>query len=712
MLDVVLESARALAMCVIFGFLLVAGRRHGLRRQKGWSFIAWGFGLLLFGSLLDVTDNFEGLSRLVVFGDTEVQAFLEKVVGYLLGFALLAVGFAFWLPLVGTLNTAEQRLMRHNDQLEGEVAQRTASTREASEDLRESKARLEHVSRIAGLGHWVWDEAEGRMSYCSEELLKIYGLPPGSDHFSRRSCLDIVHSGDRERVDSVVNAASARAGDYQIEYRILRPDGEVRVVQERGAPWFDESGALVKTIGAVQDITERQAYQEELKRRALYDSLTGLPNRTLLVDRLAHGIEIARRERRPLALLLLDLDRFKEINDTLGHQVGDRLLKEVARRFRKTLRKADTVARFGGDEFLILLPAVTDLDRARRVAARLHKTLDRSFNLSGMSFAIGASIGIALYPEHAETAGELMQCADVAMYMAKKGPSGVAVYDSAKDHNSLRHLALSGELRQAIETDQLSFHYQPKIDLRRRRVCGVEALVRWQHPKQGAIPPDEFVSQAERTGLIQKLTHWGLNEAIRQLAGWRALGLDLGLAVNLSAANLLQDSLPDLIEDFLGTWEVAPGHLTLEITENAIMVDPERALEVAKRLNAIGVRLSIDDFGTGYSSLAYIKRLPVDELKVDKSFVMQMDEDKNDAVIVRSTIELAHSLGLVVVAEGIEKDVHIELLDKLACDVGQGFFISHPLPPDQLIRWLGETDWWPDTPDEDEAPPPSARKAG
>ncbi len=712
MLDVALEAARAVVMCVIFGSLLVSGHRHGLRDQKGWSFIATGFGLLVLGGLLDVTDNFESLNRFVVIGDTEVQAFLEKVVGYLLGFAFLAVGFAFWLPLVGALEAAQQSLKRHNDRLEDEVAKHTASTREANEELRESKAVLEHVSHLAGLGHWVWDDAKGQMSYCSEELLRIYGLPPDSDYFAHRARLDIVHPGDRERVDGVVQTATARAGSFEIEYRILRPDGTVRVVQERGEPWFDESGTLVKTIGAVQDITDRQAYQEELKRRALYDSLTGLPNRTLLVDRLAHGIEIARRERRPLALLLLDLDRFKEINDTLGHQVGDRLLKEVARRFRKTLRKADTVARFGGDEFLILLPAVTDLDRARRVANRLHKALDRPFKMSGMSFAIGAGIGIALCPEHADSAGELMQCADVAMYMAKKGPSGIAVYDSAKDHNSLRHLALSGELRQAIETDQLSFHYQPKIDLRRRRVCGVEALVRWQHPKQGAIPPDEFVSQAERTGLIQKLTDWGLNEAIRQLAGWRDLGLDLDLAVNLSAANLLQDSLPDLIEDFLGTWKVAPGHLTLEITENAIMVDPERALEVAERLNAIGVRLSIDDFGTGYSSLAYIKRLPVDELKVDKSFVMQMDEDKNDAVIVRSTIELAHSLGLEVVAEGIEKDVHIELLDKLGCDVGQGFFISRPVPPDQLIRWLGQTDWWPETPDEDEAPPPSARKAG
>jgi diguanylate cyclase (GGDEF)-like protein/PAS domain S-box-containing protein len=711
MLDVLLETARAVVMCVIFGFLVASGHRHGLRRQKGWSFIAAGFGLLLFASLLDVTDNFESLNRFVVIGDTEVQAFLEKVVGYLLGFSFLAVGFGFWLPLQGALAVADRRLKRENEQLEAEVAKRTERIREANEQLRENKARLEHVSRISGLGHWVWDEAEGRMSYCSEELLRIYGLPPDSKLLTYRTHLDIIHPGDCERIDSLRNAASARSEPYEIEYRILRPSGEVRVVQERGEPWFDESGALVKTIGAVQDITERQAYQAELKRRALYDSLTGLPNRTLLIDRLSHGIEIARRERRPLALLLLDLDRFKEINDTLGHQVGDRLLKEVARRFRKALRKADTVARFGGDEFLILLPAITDLDRARRVATRIGKVLDRPFQLSGMSFEIGASIGIALFPEHAETAGQLMQCADVAMYMAKNGPSEIAVYDAAKDHNSLRHLALSGELRQAIETDQLSFHYQPKIDLRRRRVCGVEALVRWHHPKQGAIPPDEFISQAERTGLIQELTQWGLNEAIRQLSGWLALGLDLGLSVNLSAANLLQVGLPDLIEENLATWKVDPRHLTLEITENAIMADPERALEVAMRLNAIGARLSIDDFGTGHSSLAYIKRLPVDELKVDKSFVMRMDEDKDDAVIVRSTIELAHSLGLVVVAEGIEKETHVDLLTQLTCDVGQGFFISHPLPPDQLIRWLGDTQWWPETAEADEASPPSARKA-
>ncbi len=460
-------------------------------------------------------------------------------------------------------------------------------------------------------------------------------------------------------------------------------------------------------IAIVRDISERHLQQEQLRHQALHDSLTGLPNRTLLVDRIDHALEAARRDRQPQALILLDLDRFKEINDTLGHHVGDMVLADLARRLVQPIRESDTIARLGGDEFAVLLPAVSDLERAQRVAERIFRSLDGPFEVEGLKLEVGVSIGIAMYPEHAEDTSRLLQCADVAMYAAKKGHSHIALYDAANDHNSVRHLPLRGELRHAIENETLLFHYQPKIDLKTRRTSSVEALARWEHPEHGFIPPTDFILQAERTGLIQPLSLWAFNTALSQLAEWRGAGLDIGMAVNLSTRTLQEDNLPDLLEELLQKWQVEAHHLTLEITESAIMVDPDRAMSVARRLDAIGLRLSIDDFGTGYSSLAYLKRLPVHELKIDRSFVMQMADDENDAVIVRSTIDLAHNLGLQVVAEGIECERHIDLLADLNCDVGQGYFISYPLPGPELATWMLEAPWRPAQVDE---PPANAAK--
>lgn len=455
-------------------------------------------------------------------------------------------------------------------------------------------------------------------------------------------------------------------------------------------------GAHRLFIAVVRDITERRAQQEQLEYQALHDALTGLPNRTLLMNRLEHALEFAKREEKPLALLLLDLDRFKEVNDTLGHPVGDMLLRDVARRFEQPIRKSDTIARLGGDEFAMLLPAVTDLDRAYRVSQRVQKVLERPFELENLFLAVGVSIGIAMYPTHADEVSKLVQCADVAMYMAKTNQIPIALYDQGKDHNTVRHLTLTGELRNAIENDQLTFHYQPKLDLKSQEVCTVEALARWVHPTHGEIPPEEFIIQAERTGLIQAFTLWEFNTALGQLAAWKEAGLPLGMAINLSAGNLHKETLPNLLSDLLDKWGVDPTALTLEITESAIMIDPDRAMVILNKLDDIGLRLSIDDFGTGYSSLGSLKRLPVDELKIDKSFVIQMTENENDAVIVRSTIDLAHNLGLKVVAEGVESEQHVALLRGLGCDVGQGFFISKPIPADEMTRWLANSPYAPE----------------
>ena len=441
-------------------------------------------------------------------------------------------------------------------------------------------------------------------------------------------------------------------------------------------------------IAVVRDVTERKVYQTQLEHQALHDALTGLPNRTLLRDRLEHAVDLAWRSEQPMALLLLDLDRFKTINDTLGHYVGDLLLRDVAARLAAAMRRSDTVVRLGGDEFAMLLPAVTELARAKEVSRRVLASLTDPFQVEGLSLEVGASIGIAMFPEHAQDPDALLQCADVAMYAAKEEGNDIAVYDQGRDQNSVRYLTLTGELRQAIENNQLSLHFQPKIDLSTMRVIGAEALSRWHHPDHGFIPPDEFILHAEQTGLIGPLTHWVFTTALAQLKDWQDRGHDLSLAINISARNLHDEGLPDLITRLLSDWQVGLDRLTLEITESAIMSDPEASLRVVKRLHSLGVRLAVDDFGTGHSSLSYLKSLTLDELKIDKSFVMHMEEDDNDAVIVRSTIDLAHNLGLKVVAEGIECVQHARILKSLDCDVGQGYWISRPLSAEDFDAWL------------------------
>ncbi|HEY4485342.1 MAG TPA: EAL domain-containing protein, partial [Nitrospiria bacterium] len=476
-------------------------------------------------------------------------------------------------------------------------------------------------------------------------------------------------------------------GDKQIfEYQLLmdgnRRDYEARIVV---------SGAD-EVLSIVRDITERKAQAAALEYQALHDILTDLPNRTLVQDRLKQAIHAAARENKPLTLLLMDLDRFKDVNDALGHHHGDLLLKQVGPRVLSVLRESDTIARLGGDEFAVLLPA-TDIEGAKVAARKILEALDRPFVVEGFFLEIGASIGIAMFPEQGEDADMLMRRADVAMYQAKQSGSGFAVYVSEHDRHSPRRLALMGELRHSIEKHELVLYYQPKIDLATGRTTGVEALVRWRHPQKGLILPDEFITLAEHTGFIKSLTLWVLNEGIRQYRAWRQAGIEVSVSVNLSARNLQDLQLPEQIAELLRTDGPKPGQLELEITESAIMADPARAMEILTRLRGMGIRFSIDDFGAGYSSLGYLKKLPVDEVKIDKSFVIGMAANEDDAVIVRSTIDLAHNLGLKVVAEGVESQKIWERLVAMGCDAAQGYYMCRPIPADELTRWLSESPW-------------------
>jgi diguanylate cyclase len=428
-------------------------------------------------------------------------------------------------------------------------------------------------------------------------------------------------------------------------------------------------------------------YQRRIRRQALSDALTGLPNRTLLRDRTNQAIRQADRELVPAALALIDLDRFKEVNDTLGHHYGDQLLVQVGERLRGALRAVDTVARLGGDEFAVLLPTIASAEGAVVVVRKLQDALGGSFVLEGLSLDVEASIGVALYPEHGNDPDELLQHADIAMYAAKQTHAGFMLFDPKLDQHSPRRLALLGELRRAIDSEQLVLHYQPKVDAHSGRVLGVEALVRWQHPQHGLLPPGEFIPLAERTGLIGPLTHYVLDAALRQCRAWQQTGRELTVAVNVSARRLLDPGFPDEVAGLLARWDAPARLLVVEITESAIMTDPAHALQVLDRLNQLGVQVSIDDFGTGYSSMAHLKSLPVHELKVDRSFVSQMTSNASDAVIVRSTVDLGRNLGLRVVAEGVEDPATVQELEALGCDAIQGYYISRPVAPDELIRW-------------------------
>ncbi len=453
---------------------------------------------------------------------------------------------------------------------------------------------------------------------------------------------------------------------------------------------FAEANATLRQLTETleQRVKERTA---ALEHQALHDLLTGLPNRTLLRDRLQQATLAAGRTGSGVALLVLDLDAFKEINDSLGHHRGDLVLKEIGPRLRVGVRESDTVARLGGDEFAIVLPGA-DRSTATHIARRTLESLEPPLVVEGRPVEVGASLGVALYPEHGEDADILLRHADTAMYSAKRSTGGFTFYES-RDDTEARHAGLTTQLRHAIGRDEFALDYQLQVDFRTRRFTAVEALLRWRHPEQGLISPAEFIPLAERRGMMKPLTQWVLNAALRQRREWHTAGIELPVAVNLSTRNLLDPELAQTIADLLGRWQLQPDQLAVEITESAIMAEPERARGTVFDLREMGMRVSIDDFGTGYSSLAYLHRLAVDQIKVDRSFVMAMPHDKSAATIVRATVDLGHALGIEVVAEGVESQQVWDQLASLGCDQAQGYFIGRPAGASDVTRRLAESGW-------------------
>ncbi len=506
-------------------------------------------------------------------------------------------------------------------------------------------------------------------------ILCDYSLPSFSGRdalaLAKEKCSDIpfIFASGTIGEERAIEVLKAGATDYVLKDRTARLGPAIHRAMKEA-----EAGA------------KRKQMEEEIRRLAYSDPVTGLPNRVSLNERLEQFLRADREHQGPVALLLMNLSHFTDINNTLGHKNGDLLLQKVGQRLKRALPDPTLVAAPGGDRFAVLLQG--DIAQAAFAAELMLGTLREPVVIEGLRLDMEAAVGIALYPDHGQDPGTLFRRVDIALSLAKSSQRHFAFYDPAQDYYSQDRLALIGELRNAIKDHHLVLHYQPKADLKTGRVISAEALMRWQHPTRGLIQPAQFIPLAEHTGLIKPLTEWAIQTALRQIRTWQEEGIELAVAVNLSARNLLDPGLPHQIGRLLKEFGVAPERLELEITESVIMADPVRAMDCLTQLNQMGLRLSVDDFGTGYSSLAYLKRLPVHELKIDQTFVQGLMKDRNDAIIVRAAIDLGHAMGLAQVAEGVENQQTWHGLMALGCDMVQGNFLSKPLPSADFIRWL------------------------
>lgn len=527
-----------------------------------------------------------------------------------------------------------------------------------------------------------------RLSECNNVLVRMLGAEDINEILGS----GLVESGSQNYLFDLHHFVEKH---YQlIDHDIVREDRKGRrLCYQISCVGVVENGLLRRVWGTTKDITARKRYEDRLEYQSTHDALTKLPNRVKLYREIDHWMH-HREDDHLCALMLIDLDRFKEINDTLGHQVGDRLLQLIGPRLETEMSEMPgMIARLGGDEFAIFLPRIRNQRQAIVFGHRVLDALRQEFDVEGFCTEISASIGISLCPTQAQDVSTMMRYADVAMYRAKTEMSGLSLYNAEYDPHSPKRLALMGELGRAIREDQLCLYFQPKVSLESNSFYGFEALLRWNHPELGFVPPGEFIPIVEMTSLIHPMTAWVLEKSIEQCRLWHDQGLAVTVAVNLSARNLLDENMPKQVMRLLQQYQLPPKYLELEITESSIMTDPHRAMRVLDQLHDLGVLLAIDDFGTGYSSLAYLKRLPVQTLKIDYSFVRNMLEDKQDEVIVNSTIHLAHNLGLRVVAEGVENEELLRRLDMMGCDDAQGYHIGRPMPADKVDEWVSSSDW-------------------
>ena len=560
--------------------------------------------------------------------------------------------------------------------------------------LAEQLGLLGSAVRVSGEGIAILTpavEATGpRVAYVNDGFCQMYGV-------SRQEVLGQTPIVFRfiEEQQSMYDAMLDHIFDEQLfeaEGTAQRKDGTQFEIDLQLVP-VSEGGQITHWVAFLRDVTDAKKQVMMLRHQAMHDGLTGLPNRVFLYDRLDKAINQARLTGLPVALLLMDLDRFKEVNDTFGHHFGDVLLKQVALRVKGEVESADTVARLGGDEFAIVVAGPRDAQHVATVARRLLDSLQKPFAVEGQVLEVGASIGIAMYPTHGTDARTLLRLADVAMYAAKQAQAGYRFHSDEYESRSPDDLALVVELRNAIERDELELYYQPKLHLKSGLMTRAEVLIRWNHPKRGLLSPAAFIPIAERTGVIRSMTDWIFDHTLKQVRAWHDEGAPVHVAVNVSAKSLQEQTLPTKVHDLLQKWQVDPRFLKIEITESSIMADPAHALAIMSLVQSLGVRLSVDDFGTGYSSLSHLRQLPIDEIKVDKSFVTGMTNSDADSTIVRTVIDLAHNLGKQVCAEGVEDEATWKMLGELGCDLAQGYWISRPLNATDFMKWLVDSSW-------------------
>lgn len=567
-------------------------------------------------------------------------------------------------------------------------------------DLETSERRLAVAQRVARLGGWLWHVDEDRCER-SKICLDLWGDTPGSLHEVPFGLLSRVLSPDRQHLREAMERA--REGEaYQMSFRVQRDEETVVTLYEQALPVRDEFGRVVRIEGVTQDVTEREQAQRRIRFLAYHDSLTGLANRQMFREMLDHTLARSQRTGSRCALLYLDLDRLKRINDSYGHTLGDQILREVASRLTASIRSADlvahddslheeVVARLGGDEFTVLLTDLSRAEDAARVAARICAELGQPLQLAHVELVVTASIGIAIFPDNGADPETLLRHADMAMYAAKqRGRNTYEFFTEAMQQQAVERLSLEQDLARALESGQFSLHYQPQVDAGSGRIVSAEALLRWEHPERGMVSPVQFIPVAEETGLIVALGEWVVLTACRQMAEWRQAGLPVvPVAVNLSAHNFRSDSLLTSIAHALESTGLPSSYLHVELTESAVMQEPAAAMKTLGALKAIGLKLSIDDFGTGYSSLSTLKQFPIDLLKIDRSFVRDLPEDGSSASIVEAILALANALGLGVVAEGVETAAQRDFLCSRRCGLMQGYLFSKPLPADGFARLLG-----------------------
>ncbi|BCR03854.1 hypothetical protein DESUT3_09230 [Desulfuromonas versatilis] len=590
--------------------------------------------------------------------------------------------------LASNLNSMSASLKSGYTKLQQEIAERRLT--EAA--LLESQERYALAAQGANDGLWDWDLRANRIHY-SPRWKAMLGLQD-EQGAAPAVWLERVHPDDRRHLEAKINAhIDGQTTHFESEFRILHQDGSYRWMLTRGLAVREVTGRAYRMAGSQTEITERKKAEEQLLHDAFHDALTDLPNRALFKNRLQQVFGAAQRNGDfAFAVLFLDLDRFKLINDSLGHLAGDQLLIAVGKRMLGVVRPNDTVARLGGDEFAILLQDIRGLDDAIHIAERIQKELPKPFTIGGHEVFSTASIGISLHSAGHERPEQMLRDADLAMYHAKaNGKARYEIYDARMHADTVTHMRVENDLRRAIERKEFQLYYQPILSLASNRITGFEALIRWQHPERGLMAPAEFISIAEETGLITPMGQWALREACSKLSQWQRHGLgSVPLTVNLNLSGKeFTPALLQQIKELLQEMDIAPGTLRLEITESTIMGEPESSAFLLHQLKAMGIGLQIDDFGTGYSSLSYLHQFPIDALKIDRSFVSMMSIDRENLEIIKTIVNLAHNLGMDVIAEGVEKPEELRILKQLGCEYAQGFLISRPIEADSVATLIG-----------------------